>query len=229
MVLMLLSGTRCWCPTVLILGLLAIASSCEREGDSQSMSSSQIAQRESCTLALESHVDAQNHLILRYLFHNYTGHDVYLFNRLYRMIEKGPVFNTDPNLVNIEDLPSGILVSKKIIAVPSDVDVEKPLIPCSSLVKSGASFIETIQLPLPLSIWTPYSGHLGQASGPSIVRKRAWFELGYFVSSTTSHLLAKSVRTKEGEAFYFNPFPIVNQKTIEIEIPMEIPVHNLRY
>lgn len=82
------------------------------------MRSSQTAHGDNCTLVVESRIDAKNALVLHYTFQNSSGHDVYLFNRLYKNIEDGPVFDTQPNLVNIELLPRGILLSKKIIAVP---------------------------------------------------------------------------------------------------------------
>lgn len=225
MVLRQSRSTPYWC-VALIVGalLLAFGPGWQQKGDGQFMSSSQTAQKDNCKLVVESRIEAQNVLHVRYTFHNDTGHDVYLFNRLYKEIDEGAVFDTEPNLVNVEILQRGILLSKKIIAVPPDVDVEKPSLPCSSLVKSGGKVSEAFELPLPLSEWTPYLGLTGQPPSAEIVRRRAWFEVGYFVSSQASQLLVQSVKTKQGDAFYIDPFPIIGQKTLEVELPLEIPI-----
>jgi hypothetical protein len=228
MVLMPPRSSRYGHTSLLVLGavLLAIGSSGQRKGDDRRMGSSQTAQKDECKLVVESRLDPQNALVLHYTFQNNTGHYVYLFNRLYKEIEQGPLFGTDPNLVNIEILPKGLLISKKIVAVPPDIDVEKPHLPCSSLVKSGDSLSETIHLSLPLSAWTPYLGGSGQTSS-QVVRRKAWFEIGYFVSSAASESLAQPVQTKQGDAFYFDPFPIAGQKTLDVELPLEIPILSL--
>jgi hypothetical protein len=214
--------------SLLVLGalLLAVGSSRQRKGDDQSMGSSQSAQKDECKLVVESRLESENALVLHYTFQNNTNQQVYLFNRLYKEIEQGPLFDTDPNLVNIEILPKGLLISKKIVPVPPDVDVEKPLLPCSSLVKPGDRLSETIRLSLPLSAWTPYLDHPGEPPS-QVIRRKAWFEVGYFVSSAASQSLAQPVRTKQGDAFYFDPFPIAGQKTLEAELPLEIPIHSL--
>ena len=85
--------------------LLAFGWSGQQKGDGQPMSSLQTAQRDNCSLDVESRIDGQRSLRVRYTFHNDTGKDVYLFNRLYREIEHGPVFGTDPNLLNVESVP----------------------------------------------------------------------------------------------------------------------------
>ena len=209
-----------------ILGavLLAIASSRPRKGDGQTMTGSQVAHKDNCRLAVESRIEGQNVLVVQYNFQNDAGRDVYVFNRLYKEIVDGPVFDTDTNLVNVENLAKGILLSKKIIAVPPDIDVEKPSLPCSSLVKTGGRLSETIRLSLPLSVWTPYVGHTAKAPPTDVVRRRALFEIGYFVSNSGTQSLAQVVQTKQGEAFYFDPFPETGQKTIEVELPMEVPI-----
>jgi len=190
------------------------------------MGSSQTAQKDDCKFVVESRLDPQGGLVLHYTFQNNSGHQIYLFNRLYKEIEEGPLFDTDPNLVNIELFPKGLLISKKIIAVPPDVDVEKPLLPCTSLVRPGDSLSETIQLSLPLTTWTPYLVHSGPPPS-QVIRRKARFEIGYFVSSDASQSLAQPVRTKQGDAFYFAPFPVAGQKTVDVELPLEIPIHSL--
>jgi len=188
------------------------------------MSSSLTVQRDNCKLVVESRLEAQNVLVLHYTFRNDTAHDVFLFNALYKEIGEGPLFDTDPNLLNVELTPRGILLSKKIIAVPSDMDVEKPMLPCSNLVKSGANRSENIRLSLPLSPWTPYIGNSAPSSSSQIFQRKAWFEVGFFISSSASRSLAQPVQTKQGDAFYFDPFPIEGQQTLEVALPVEIPI-----
>jgi hypothetical protein len=226
MVLMRPRFTQYWQVALVVFSasILAMGSSCRRKGDGQTMSSAQTAQRDNCKLVVESRLEAQNVLVLHYTFRNDTAHDVFLFNALYKEIGEGPLFDTDPNLLNVELTPRGILLSKKIIAVPPDMDVEKPMLPCSTLVKSGANRSETIRLSLPLSPWTPYIGNAAPSASSQIVQKKAWFEVGFFVSSPASKSLAQRVQTKQGEAFYFDPFPVDGQRTLEVALPVELPI-----
>lgn len=81
-----------------------------------------------------------------------------------------------------------------------------------------------MHLALPLSEWTPYLQRSEQDPLAEIVRRRASFEVGYFVSSPAAQSLARPVQTNQGEAFYFDPFPVYGQKTLDVGLPMEISV-----
>lgn len=186
--------------------------------------SSHMAQKDNCKLVVDVRLDGEKDFVLHYTLQNKSGRDIYVFNRLYREIHEGPLFDTDPNLANIELVPKGILISKKIVPVPADIDVEKPHLPCATLVKSGADTSETMRLSLPLLPWTPYMNGAPRQDSTQISRRKAWFELGYFIAGAGSESLAQPVQTKQGEAFYFDPFPIEGQHTMDVELSLELPV-----
>lgn len=188
--------------------------------------SSPVTHQDNCTLVVTAALESEKELVLEYTFQNKGSHDVYIFNRLYKEILAGPVFDTDENLVNIEVVARGVLISKKIVPVPAEIDVEKPHLACATLVKRGGVARETIHLPLPLSAWTPYSGEPARKQAP-IQRQKAWFELGYFIAGIGSQLLAQPIQTKQGGAFFFDPFPIQGQKTMEVELPLELPIQEV--
>lgn len=212
---LLISGIVSFCATACI----------QKEGEKHVMSSSQATQKDKVKLEISSEIQAGKTLVLRYTFHNGSSQNAYLFNQFYRGIVDGPVFETDPNLLNIEVSKRGILLSKKIVPVPADIDVEKPVFPCATLVKPGSELSETLILQLPLIPWTPYHDSGQSQSGHQAIPRKAWFELGYFPSNPQSDALAQRVRTKRDEAFRFDPFPIEGQKTLEVgPLPVLVPV-----
>lgn len=132
-------------------------------------------------------------LSLRYRFDNEGARNAFLFNKLYRGISDRGVYSTDTNLVNIEMGQEGeIVISKKIVPVPVEIDVEKTVTPLVTQVRPQQTFEETIVVPLPLTFKTPYlilrdSTAKGMASSRPVL---IWFELGFFLR----HPAARSLR-----------------------------------
>jgi hypothetical protein len=210
---------------ILISFSFCAAACIQKEGENRVMSAPQATQKDNFKLEVSSEIQAEKILVLRYTFRNGSSQNAYLFNQLYKDIVDGPMFETDANLLNVEVSQGGILLSKKIVPVPPDIDVEKPILPCTTLVKPGSEFSETISLPLPLISWTPYHVSPHSQSGQQPIPSKVWFELGYFPSNPQSDALVQRVRTKGGEAFYFDPFPIDGQKTLGVgPLPVSVPV-----
>jgi len=205
--------------------LLCCSGRPERVGDKRNMNGAQMAQQDNCKLVVQCEIKEAKTLVLRYTFQNGTPSNIYVFNRLYGHIEDGPVFSTDVNLLNVEVSERGILLSKKIVPVPPDTEVEKPSIPCASLIRPGKEFTETLTLSLPVRPWTPYHESGGEGALQEPVLLKVWFEVGYFVSNPKSDTLAQPVQTKQGQAFYFDPFPVHGQKTLEVgPLPLSVPI-----
>lgn len=194
-------------------------------GEQTVANGSQIVRKDNFELTVHSEMKGPTTLMLHYTFNNKSAGNVYLFNRLYRTIDDNQVFVVEPNLLNIEVSERGILLSKKIVPVPAGMEVEKPSVPCASVIKPGAQFQETVSLSLPLMMWTPYLDDEDSQTLAGAVLRRAWFQIGYFPSTPEADALAQSVKTTQGEAFYFDPFPINGQNTLEVgPLPSTLPI-----
>jgi hypothetical protein len=125
--------------------------------------------------ALAVSVDiAVERMTLTYEFKNHSALELFLFNRLFRLFNDGS-YPVDPNRVEIEIREQRIVVSKKLVPIPDDMDVEHPHIPCASRVAPGETFAERICVALPLVPRTPYLREFGRKP-----RRRALHvELGY--------------------------------------------------
>jgi hypothetical protein len=162
-------------------------------------------------------------LAVVYRFFNDGARNVYLFNRLYTGIGNDGLYQTRRDLLNVEIDRTHIILSKRIFGVPPDLDVERPNVPCVTLVRPKSHFEETIHLALPLKPVNPY--HLpddAHLAGPPLTPP-LWFELGYFVAPPESDALARSVRTAEGPALRFDPFPVSSQAILRAG-PFELAV-----
>lgn len=170
-------------------------------------------------------------LSLRYQFRNEDARAAFLFNRLYHVIDEKGVYRTDVNIVNIEMDKDQIVISKKIVAVPIEIDVEKTITPCVTPVRLHENFEESITIPLPLKIKTPYLTQRG--SEPTLASSNQsfeiWFELGFFIATAGTERLAISVPTPTGPALYFDPFPISSQQVMRVgPFRMELPAHKAK-
>ncbi|HUT32678.1 MAG TPA: hypothetical protein VNE39_04285 [Planctomycetota bacterium] len=165
---------------------------------------------------------------LTYTFENGASRNAYLFNLLYKHIEPGPIFVTDANAVYVELAGEDLVLSKKIIPVPRHMDVEKPNVPCTTLVKPGERFQGDVLIPLPLQVNTPYEGYEDADLAPRPVLRKASFEIGFFLASPEGEALGEKVRTMAGEATYFYPFSPSSQKLLRVgpfseAVPVRVP------
>jgi hypothetical protein len=137
---------------------------------------------------------------------------IYVFNKLYTKIDHNGVWHVDPNRVYIILSAGKLILAKRVIPVPDDLDVEKPEVPCVTKIDPERSFRETVTLQLPLSPWTPYQPKpLG-----SLQTSQAEFtwEIGYFVEKPGTSKLANTVRTPDGTAIHFSSFNPASQSIL---------------
>jgi hypothetical protein len=166
--------------------------------------------------------------VLVYTFENGSSQNAYLFNRLWTDIAGDGTFAVDPGTVHVEVAGGGVLLSKKIMPVPENMRVEKRIVPCTTLVKPGARFQETVVLRLPLRPESPYSTIEDKDLAKEPVRRKVWFELAFFLSTPEGDELAETVKTTAGEAKYFDVFPHTSQKLLRVgpfstELPIRLP------
>ena len=102
------------------------------------------------------HLENKLKLVLSYNFLSKNLNNIYLFNKIYYEIDENDIFLTSKSSVYSEYSDGEIIICKKIISVPDDIDVEKPTIPCASKVEPNNKYEECLSLDLPITPMTPY-------------------------------------------------------------------------
>jgi len=179
-----------------------------------------------CELAVEVVPLPPPQFAFKYTFRNGGRLNAFLFNRLYRRLVPGPVFETDANLVYVEVNTSSVRLSKKTIPVPDDICVEKPVIPCATLVKPDGTFTETVSVVLPLESRTPYPGVRARrelCEDPELLD--AYFELGFVLVPNDGLAWVRQVDTAGGRAWCFNSVDPEKQTVLRAgPFPARLPV-----
>lgn len=142
-------------------------------------------------------------LLLGYEFRNRSAHPAYLFNALQRTAPGGGL-ETTPDIIYSAASGEIVLLSKRIIPVPDDIDVERPEIPWCTRVEPGATFVERVAIPQPLVLHSPYN----TPRHPHGDSAAAWFELGFFLA--TAPLDARP----HGNHYVLYPFPPTRQQVL---------------
>jgi hypothetical protein len=215
-----------WHPTAILFALaLFAAPTCadrplpqkERQPMTQSL------QSESGPFKLELRAVSQDggNLVLQYGFTNNSRQNAYLFNKIYMGLDDQGKYNTARDLAYVEIDSAKATVGKKIIPVPDDLEVEKPVVPCVTLVEPGKNFEEVLAIRLPLKAWTPYLQTRPGAA--KTVMMPLWFEIGYFSTNQSGDALAKTVQTADGLALHFYPFPASSQKILGVGPITNVP------
>ncbi len=116
-------------------------------------------------------------LYLDYAVDNRSPYRALLANRLFRRVPEG--FRVDRNVAYTELAPGPVLlVSKRFVDVPDDIDVETPELPFLTSVPAGGHFEETVELQLPIGPRHPYAP---QPEGPRHEVGAVAFALGYLL------------------------------------------------
>lgn len=175
------------------------------------------AENADCTLLVTLSQPTPDLLRLHYHVHNRREWPLYLLNQLWQDIHRNtadqPVFEVLPNLVNVVPSPETVTVSKTVVDVPFPLVMEVRHIPCMTRVEVGASFEETIALPLPLMPYTVYQSR--RAQGP-VVSRSLHFELGYLLGQPQVAAAVEPVAAPIGTVFYTEPFPASYQSLIGV-------------
>jgi len=139
-------------------------------------------------------------LLLGYEFRNRSDKTAFLFNVVHRTGASGGP-EADSNLVYVQPAAGALILAKRIIPVPPDVDVEKPEVPYVTRVEPGEVFREKISLMLPLRLFTPYK----RRTPMTLTEAAAYFELGFFLAPDPS------VAKEAGGQLVVYPFPVEKQ------------------
>lgn len=162
-------------------------------------------------------------LTIDFVLTNVSLSPLFAFNQVYRRIEPTGRYPVDSDLVYIEKSADGAIISKKIVAVPEDVDVEKPIVPCATEIAPGASLHETLTVDWPFETWTPYDSPLQRRGEKLAPETPFYFQLGYFRGLEDSISFAKTVNTPLGQGLLFEPFDPTKQRTLQVG-PFQVPL-----
>ena len=187
----------------------------------------QVVTAESGQIRLEARVVRldEHSFSFSYSFTNGGSRNAYVFNRLYDRINQDGTYQTHRNLMYVEMEPVGVVLSKKIIPVPPNMDVEKPIVPCTTRVRPGETLSEVIEVAFPVKPSTPYAKPPTSSLQEPEIQRSVWIDIGYLEPTRDVDALARDVRTTEGTAPYFYPVPVSSQKVLRVgPLPVTVPV-----
>jgi hypothetical protein len=163
----------------------------------------------------------------KYVAHNDSGKEVYLFNVLFttdvtghRKIDRGKVYRmVEGRLLHL---------SKTLVRVPENLEVEMPEVPYLTPLPPGKSFAEEITVEAPIREQYPYAHPQTEtAKGEVRICEGFTFSLGYFVPLTPDSVrkiqvgLEKVWATDYG--FATQGLAVVSSKVLSVTAGISLP------
>ena len=113
---------------------------------------------------------AADRLVLSYRIENAGGADVYLVNKVYKALPKAEI---DKDFAYVFLTEQGELaIEKDIPPVPQGLSPTSLVVPYMSVVRAGASFTETVELPVPVRQYIEYLDNTPPADPQQGARRR---------------------------------------------------------
>lgn len=179
-------------------------------------------QAQGCQLLVGVERPSEDKLVLLYEFRNQAEQTALIFSGVTRRARSGAVEQAS-GLVYVERTAAGLVLGQKVIAVPADIDVERPEIPFVRRVDPGDRLRERVEITLPVEEWTPYSGLVRRPdAGAEQVPLDAWFELGFFFAPDPS--IAREVETPAGTLLSVYPFDPSKQSILRVGPIAKLPL-----
>lgn len=156
--------------------------------------------------------------ILSYRVSNASPHDVYLVTPLTEFRD-GRVQALSSRVYVYWDEIHNVHLTKRIWAVPEDIDVYLPEVPMLTKLPSGKIFEEQVQLPLPLKINFPYQ--FAADAGDNITRypvqkmsQDLVFSIGYVSLERID--LVNQLKRVDGQTYFSLPYGAIieNQQIV---------------
>ena len=164
---------------------------------------------------------ASDRLRIEYRATSAASGPLFLFNILHDEFDDG-VFPLDRGgYVEIDG--DGVVVSRKLFAVPSGTLAEKPNIPFLTRLVPGETFQEDFTVALPLAARNPYVDPSPTAGQPFEGRP-LMFELGYFAGAEGTEAQGKLFPTDAGDKPGFDVFTPANQRLVRTAALGTVPV-----
>jgi hypothetical protein len=172
---------------------------------------------------------AGQHLVLDYEVRNGSARDVYLLNRLYRSM---PTWTLGPDVIYIELVPGTktIRLFKKLADLPKGVRVTSPVAPFVTPLRAGATFHETVRIPLPVHEYLEYARQAPKPAGepPTAVFEKVTFTLGYYVRLEGTREETREVQGSEvvmpiGPRDKRPEFGVLESGPTRLDVPVALP------
>lgn len=192
------------------------------------MSASLIQETPDARLELIQAQVAEGSLTLQYTIRNKSVKTMYLFNRIYSEIGADKVFHTNVNTVYVEVVDEKVIFSKKVIAVPPDLDVEQPVVPCAIAIPPGGSATEILKIALPVRPFSAYRNVPEGTLASNPLNLEGAIELGAIFVPPEAQKFAIPVTTTDGPAFRFPSVDPARQLIFRVgpflsKVPVRVP------
>ncbi|WP_345058734.1 hypothetical protein [Hymenobacter glaciei] len=162
-----------------------------------------------CTLEVTALLNSPASVKLHYRVRNNTDQILFLFNRFWTSINANGEYQVQPNMVNVQASSARVVVSKAVVAVPEDMEVEKHYTPCLSRLGPHDTYEETLEIPVPLVPFTWYQApwNIPAAGTEQLALRPLYFELGYLVVSPEREAIITQVATSQEPAYFWATEP----------------------
>ena len=167
-----------------------------------------------CTLTVALTFSEPGLLQLCYHVQNHNALALYLLNQLWKGFDQQNRVEVPPNGANIEVRPDRVTVSQAIAEIPYGMLAETPYMPFMVRIAPGATYTNTIDLPVPL---LPYTAYESDSSFGPVVTRALHVALGYIVGLPHVEQALRQLTTTTGETIFSAPhFPAKYQSIIEV-------------
>jgi hypothetical protein len=172
----------------------------------------------------------RTHLVVAYDVENHAAIDAYLLNRLYRT---GPAWSMDPDIVyvQLDEGEATVRLAKKLADLPPDRVVAAPMAPFVTPLRAGATYRETIRVPLPVAAYEQYPKEAPPPPDQQDIRRFGAVELllGYYWRPEGTIEEVKEIGGSEVVVPRTPPgvrpdLKVLASARVAIEVPVAIPV-----
>jgi len=124
---------------------------------------------------------AADRLVLSYRIENTSGSDIYLLSKVYKALPTAAI-DKDFAYVWLTE-QGGLYIEKDIPPVPQGLSPTSLVVPYMSVVRAGASFAETVDLPVPVRQYIEYLDNTppDPQKDRVVTASGVVFSIGYFV------------------------------------------------
>jgi len=167
-----------------------------------------------------------NRLVLAYRIDNSGGADIYILNKVYKSSPKAMIDKDYAYVFLTHDGRLGI--EKDIPPIPEGRSPTNLVVPYMSVVRSGASFSETVELPLPVAQYIEYSDNTppDPQKNRLVTANGVLFSIGYFVRPPGATERFEQALGEEVVLFQNPPNARArHDKLVVGPFPIEVPVY----
>jgi len=109
-----------------------------------------------CILEAHAALISPASLQLHYRVQNTSDHVLFLLNRFWTSTTLAGQYQVQPNITNVQVGANRVTISKAVVPVPNNREVEKHYTPCLSRLGPHETYEETLEIAVPLVPFTWY-------------------------------------------------------------------------